>query len=188
MQKIVTRDELQEVIESVITNTNVSARVVTECDMNKTDNPFYGATKENIVAGNIGFDYECAVNNQLGREDKPLDFVPQAHKWAVPMENGCKNLVQNRERSKTYLRIKVQSAGEPTYYFKGSPINKETIAPYLKPHKKPHTQEGVDKEIVVRMYALSNVLSMKILGNELIVGEHIANAERVAQVTEVEPV
>ena len=187
--KIVTVDELQKVIESVITSTNVSARVVTECDMNKTDNPFYGATKENTVAGNIGFDYECIVNNQLGREDKPLDFAPQTHKWAIPMENGCKNLVQNRDRSKTYLRIKVQSAGEPTYSFNGTPIAKETITPYLKPHRKPHTQDGVEQEIVVRMYALSNVLSMKILGNELIVGEHIANAERVRiETREVEPV
>lgn len=171
--KIVTLPELQKIIESVKTSTFISVHVETEVDMNKTDNPFYGATKENRVAGQIGFDYENAVNNQLGREDKPLEFTAQSHKWAIPMENGCKNLVQNKDRSKTYLRIKVTSSAEPTYKFNGQEIPKETIQPYLKPHKKPNTQEN-DKEIIVRMYCLTNILGMKILGNELVIGETIS--------------
>jgi len=181
--KVVSRSELQNVIETVKTSTFVSVHVETEVDMNKTDNPFYGATKENQVAGQIGFDYETNVNNQLGREDKPLDFTAQAHKWAIPMENGCKNLVQNRDRSKTYLRMKVTSAGEPSYKFNGQVILKETIQPYLKVHKKPHTQADLDKEIVVRMYCLTNILGMKILGQDLTVGETLANeTKEVAQV------
>lgn len=178
MQKVVTQNQLQEVIESVKTNTFVSIHVETEVDMNKTNNPYYGATKENVVAGQIGFDYETNVNNQLGREDKQLNFKAQIHKWAIPMENGCKNLVQNKDRSKTYLRMKVISAGEPTYKFEGQEVSKEEIAPYLKPHSKPKTQEGLDKEIVVRMYNLINILGMKILGDELMVGETIAEHSR----------
>lgn len=185
--KIVSQTEMQEVIETVKTSTFVSIQVETEVDMNKTGNPFYGATKTNVVAGQIGFDYENAVNNQLGREDKPLDFSAQAHKWAVPMENGCRNLVQNKDRSKTYLRIKVQGAGEPTYKFEGQIVSKEAIAPYLKPHRKPLTQDGVDKEIVVRMYALANILAIKIMGEDLAVGENIAEHIKVAQAV-TEPV
>lgn len=189
--QIVTKQELIEKIETIKTSSAVSVHVETEVDMNKTNNPLYGAVKENIVAGLVGFDYEVSVNNQLGREDKELDFVMQGHKWAVPMENGNKNLLQNKARTKTYLRIKVQSTGSPTYFFNGQEISKETIAPYLKEHRKPHTQDNLDKEIIVRTYCLDNILSMKMLGDEYIVSDVVIKSgktrvtETVREVVEV---
>lgn len=182
MQKYVTRQELVEVIKSVKGSTFVSYVAETEVDMNKTGNPFYGATKVNTVAAQIGFDYEVAVNNQLGREDKPLDFVQQAHKWAVATDS--RNLVMNEALTKLYLRAKVMSAATPMYFFDGQPVSKETIAPWLKPHRKPNTQSNLVKEVPVRNVTMSNIYSMKLLGDEYIVTETLEQYNRAIAVIE----
>jgi hypothetical protein len=162
-------------IETVKGTTAVSVYAETECDMNKTGNPFYGATKKNWIAGIIGFDYGNSVNNQLGREGQETDFIPQPHKWAILPENGCRCLRQNKDRSKTYLWIKVQSSETPTYHFEGKEVSKETIAPFLKEHSKPHTQANVEKEIVARTVALANILAIKIKGEEYVIAENVAD-------------
>jgi len=179
MQKEVSRQELVDIIKSVKTSTFVSIFAETEVDMNKTGNPYYGATKVNRLAGQIGFDYENAANNQLGREDKPLDFVQQPHKWAVALSD-TRNLVTNRAGTMLYLRLKVTSAETPSYFLNGEPVSAEAIAPYLKEHRKPNTQENLDKEIVVRMVKIPNIYSMRILGDECNVSETLTNYHRVA--------
>ena len=188
MTRNVTRQELVEEIKKVITCSAVSIDVETEVKMNKTGNPYFGATKRNTVAGLIGFDYENSVNNQLGREEKALDFIQQQHKWARPTDS--RNLLTNQDETKLYLRLKVQSAGEPTFYFKGDIINKALLTPFMPEHRKPHTQDNLDKEVVVRTYGITNIISMKLLGDELIVAEHIIDAEviRERETREVETV
>jgi len=177
MNRVVSREEMQQVIETVKGSSAISVYAETVVDMNKTGNPYFGAVKRNWIAGLIGFDYGNSVNNQLGREEKDLDFTPQAHKWAIMPENGCRNLRQNKDRSKTYLWLKVQSAETPTYWLGGNEISKDEIAPYLKAHVKPHTQDNVAKEIVPRTYDLANILVMRILGDELTVGETITESQ-----------
>ena len=186
MNKVVSQEEMRQVIESVKGTSAVSIYAETVVDMNKTGNPYFGAVKRNWIAGLIGFDYGNSVNNQLGREDKELDFTPQAHKWAIMPENGCRSLRQNKDRSKTYLWLKVQSAETPTYYLNGHEISKDEIAPYLKAHVKPHTQDGLNKEIVPRTYDLANILVINILGDILTVGEIITEAQADAVSVPVE--
>lgn len=165
MKKFVTKSELVETVKTVKGSSAISVEVETEVDMRKTGNPYIGAIKLNTVAGLIGFDYETGVNNLLGKEDKPMEFKAQAHKWAVPTDS--KNLVANKDGTKLYLRIKVQSAGTPTFFFNGEKIEKALLAPFIPEHKKPATQAALDGEYVVRTYALDSIRSMKILGDEL---------------------
>jgi len=131
MSRNVTKTQLVNEIRKVITSTAISIDVETEVRMRKTDNPYFGATKRNRVAGLIGFDYENSVNNQLGREEKTMDFVAQEHKWAKPTDS--RNLLTNEASTKLYLRLKVQSTGHPVYSFNGREISKATPkSPILK--------------------------------------------------------
>lgn len=167
MKKFVTKSELIETIKVVKGSSAVSIEVETEVDMRKTGNPYVGAVKLNTVAGLIGFDYENGVNNLLGKEDKPMEFKAMAHKWALPTDS--KNLLTNKDGSKLYLRIKVQSAGSPEFFFNGARIEKALFAPFMPEHKKPATQAALDGEYVVRTYAIDSIRAMKILGDELVI-------------------
>lgn len=186
--KFATLAEVQGMIETVRGTTSVSLYAETTCEMNKTGNPFFGTTKKNWVSGIIGFDYENSVNNQLGREGKEMNFEAQQHKWAIMPENGCRSLRQNKDRSKTYLWIKIQSAKTPTYHFKGQEISKDTIAPYLKPHSKPHTQNNNTKEIFARTYGLHDILAIKMFGDVYVIAENVADHVKIETAIPAVPV
>ena len=72
--KIVSREKLAETIKTVTGSTIVKFIAETEVRMNKTGNPYLGATKVATVHGSLGWNYENVVNNQKGREDKVLDL------------------------------------------------------------------------------------------------------------------
>lgn len=175
MSRNVTKTQLVNEIRKVITSTAISIDVETEVRMRKTDNPYFGATKRNRVAGLIGFDYENSVNNQLGREEKTMDFVAQEHKWAKPTDS--RNLLTNEASTKLYLRLKVQSASHPVYSFNGREISKDLLVPFIPITKKPNTQANLDKEIIVRTYDMDNIKSVRMLGDEFVVTHTITEAE-----------
>lgn len=168
--QIITKAEAIGLFKSVKSCSAISLTAETPCDMNKRGNPFYGTTKLNWVAGLIGFSYPNSVNNQLGREDKEMDFEAQKPIWAVATDS--RNLVTNKDGSELYVYIKVQSAGKPIYKLNGDVVEAEKVKPYLKEHTKPHTQDGLDKEIVVRMFKLSNILAFRMLGEEYVIADN----------------
>jgi len=175
MPEYVTKEEIVELIKSVKTSTMITIDAETEIKVPKS-NPFRGATKRNTINGQIGFYYGNAVNNELGREDKPMDFRPQVAKWQKPTDS--RNLVTNADGSKLYVFIRVLSSGTPRYFMEGQEVSKETIAPYLPEHRTPHTQENLDKEVVVRSFALDNILGVKMLGNEFVISKTVIEQER----------
>lgn len=173
--KYVTEAEVVEVIKSVKSSTMITIEAETEIKVPKS-NPYHGAKKRNTINGQIGFYYANAVNNQLSREDKPMDFVPQMAKWQRPTDS--RNLVTNAEGTKLYVYIRVLSSGSPSYSMNGDEVSRETIAPYLPEHRTPHTQENLDKEIVVRTFALENIFTIKMLGEEYRIVERLTEQER----------
>jgi hypothetical protein len=177
----VTTNEVINMVKSVKGSTMITLETETLCDMNKTNNPFYGAIKKSVVNGQVGFYYDNAVNNQRGREEKEMDFTSQKPKWAVATD--CKGIVTNQAGTKFYLYIKILSAESPTYFFNGREVSKDNIAPYLKEHKKPHTQANIEKEVVVRMYSIENIKKVKMFGNEYEVTE-LPVADKVEKVVE----
>ena len=178
----VTKSEMVEIIKSVKTSTMVTIEAETEIKVPKS-NPYHGAMKRNKVNGQIGFYYSNAVNNELGREDKAMDFKPQMAKWQKPTDS--RNLVTNAEGTKLYLYIRVLSSGSPAYSLDGVEVSRETIAPYLPEHRTPHTQDNLDKEVVVRTFSLDNILSIKMLGEEYDIADNIVEQVRDARVVEV---
>jgi hypothetical protein len=177
MTRYVSKEEMVEVIKLVKTSTMLTLEAETEIKVPKS-NPYHGATKRNTINGQIGFYYGNAVNNELGREDKAMDFRPQMAKWQKPTDS--RNLVTNAEGTKLYVYIRVLSSGTPQYFMQGDEVSRDTIAPYLPEHKVAHTQENLDKEVVVRTFSLENILSIKMLKDEYRLVEHLTEQEKTA--------
>lgn len=179
MQNI-TVNQAVDLVQSVKC-TAVSLDIETEPKMRVTENPFIGVKKINTISGLIGFIYENSCNNQLGREDKPQDFVPQARKWGVLDGNVV------RHDGKVYVQIKVQASDTPVYMLNGRIIDKGELTPFLVVSKKPHTQDNLEKQVVVRDVNMDNVRAIRMLGEEYIIGGTVEQ-ESVATATATEEI
>lgn len=165
--KVVSRNELAETIKKITGSTIVNFVAETEVRMNKTGNPYLGATKVAHVQGSLGWNYENVVNNQLGREDKELDFVAQPQKGKLHTDNKH-FLTDEKTRTKTYLVVfplpksEEKREEKPTmYYFNGQVIDVELLKPFMVKSYTPQSQ-GTDKAIIYRTYEFKNIRSMKI--------------------------
>ena len=168
----VTVGELRDIINGIVTCQPVSADIVVDPRWRYKNHP-EGIKKHETMSGLIGFRYANSVNNQLGREDKPLDFQPQARKWGT-LEG---NLVYHKE--KVYLQFKVQSCSTPVYMDGDTVVPKSQIEDALRASRKPHTQSNLDKEVVVRDVNLDNIKCIRMLGEEYnVVQVHTVEYER----------
>lgn len=161
--KFITKQALIEKINEIKGTTIVALDIQSEPKMRKTDNPYLGTTKVTTLSGIIGYDYENAVNNQLMREGKEADFVSQPRAWGVRVGN----LIEHK--GQYYLSVKVQGSSEPIFVREGVEIKREVLEPFLYDSKKPHTQEDLDKEVVVRDIKLENIRVIRAFGEELVV-------------------
>ena len=173
--KIVSRNELKNQIETIKGATFVNFVAETEVRMNKTGNPYLGATKVSHVTGNLGCNYETVVNNQLNREGKETDFVAQPPKGKVHTSNKH-FLTDEKTGEKLYLVVYPVAKSEerkeeqPTmYYFNGEVIDVELLKPFMVKSSKPQSQ-GTEKPIIYRTYGFNNIRSMRILGEDYVVG------------------
>lgn len=162
MKTKVTTPEIVNIIQRTVKGTMaVSVDAVTEPDMRKTGNPYYGRVmKHCTMNGLIGFDYENAVNNQAKREG--LDAEREAHprKWG--------ELTPDRlfvtHKGAYYLQMKVQTASDPVYFMDGKEIAVDILKPFMPVKKASSTQAGLEKEIIVRDVKLENVKGMRFNG------------------------
>ena len=128
------------------------------------DNPFFGLVKKvSRVNGMIGWSYENAVNKQLAREDKTADFVAKPRKWGIRLIGTP--LVENK--GNFYLEMKVEKSLDHRYEdLKGNALDDATMAQvqrFIKIRPQSQTQ-GTDKEIILRDYRLSSILSITYKG------------------------
>jgi hypothetical protein len=131
----------------------------------KTDNPYKNAVKTGTLSGMIGCDYEKAVNNQLGREDKEMDFFATEHPWMARAEN---NLGKNKrkEDGKRYMPIKVQSATKPRYFLDGVDVTDKVQAFIPEKKAKPATQNKLDEAVIWRTPDVESISKIRMLGAE----------------------
>jgi len=127
-------------------------------DMRKTGNPYVGATKIAQVNGIGGsWNYGTAVNNQRGREDKPMDFVPHARKWGVRVTHADGKLTGLVEhKGAYYLEVRVGSSLHHEYRFNGAVLDGNLIHPFLA-QKREGSRQEVDNPIIVRDYKIENL-------------------------------
>jgi hypothetical protein len=156
-------DVLQSVIDGLKTAVPVSMDLVTKpSNMRVTGNPYRNAVKVVTISGMIGMDYEAGVNNQLGREDKDLDFSAQRPVW---MRHLGRNLGTNKAGNRTYVPIKVQSASKPVYLCDGLDVT-DKVTPFLRKATTPKTQDKLATKVVWRTPALDSIHKVRMLGAE----------------------
>lgn len=172
MKTKVTLREVIGIIARTVKGTNaISIDAVTAPDMLKTGNPYWDKAKKQFTLlksctmnGLIGFDYENAVNNQAGREglEQAREAKPRA--WGVLSADRIFVL----HKGKTYLQMKVQSASDPIYFDRvtGEVVDVLSLKPFMAEKKISSTQEGLEKEIIVRDITMENIIGLRFCGAE----------------------
>lgn len=168
--KSITRSELLDLIRTrkgscpITILANTDARSLAKHRDTKEANPYRGCRKIARVNGFINFTYENSVNNQRKREGLTPDFKAEERKWGSHEESdhvGC--IVEHN--GKFYLSIKGERVLERYFEYDGKRV--ELDSGFL-PKPKPLNQ-GVDKEVVYRNYAIDSIKSIKIDGEEYII-------------------
>lgn len=183
MKIAISKPSLENILQGVQGCQPVSLDIVTDPRMTKTNNPYIGTMKHNTINGLIGFNYTNSCNNQLAREGQEKDFEAQPRKWGERKGKLVYHTKDNEE--KIYVEVKVQSASEPVFMFNGQEISKALIEHYLPKHKKPSTQDKIEKEIVVRDVSFDSIKAIRVDGTEYEIAENIVEAEKVAAETPV---
>jgi hypothetical protein len=176
---MVGRSVLLAVYRRVVGATAISADIKSEPKMNKRGNPFFGigVTKSVTLSGIIGGQYSNAVNNQLGREDKGLDFVAQVPTWFRYVEGSNiigrnKNDIRGDETDALYFAMKVQTSTKPVYrYADGRIIATDEIKPFLQKSSAPKTQADLEKKVIWRTPKFASVQSIRMGGTEFVILE-----------------
>ncbi len=135
--------------------------------MNKTGNPFYDSAIKDFnirkiaeVNGAIQFNYEAAVNRQLVREGQEADFTAQAPTWGNRVGSSC--VIEHKEQYYFYVKVE-KSLGYAYVNLQGLPLDTKEVNKWLK-SRKPSDTQGTDKEIMVRKYAIANLVAITING------------------------
>ena len=133
--------------------------------------PFHGnvfkVADVNILAG---FEYINSVNNQLEREGKEPNAVAKPRKWGQRIKGTP--LVEHTNKAgeyRLYLEAKCQSVNSVEYVdAQGNAIDKADLREWTeKKSAKSSTQANVDKEIILRDYALDSIEWIAIDGHKL---------------------
>ena len=159
---------IQEMIDSIRGSRIVTFVSITDPDWasikSTGPNPFKDTVKKrSVVNGMIGFIYENSVNRQRFREGLETDFESFPRKWGTRL-HGTPWVEHNGKR---YLEVKVERVLSTEYIDQdGNIIQPETIRPFLKP-KNTTSRQGVENEIILRDYALNNIVELRLNGNVL---------------------
>jgi len=161
------QDAVVEILKNAM-STKVGLTMVTEPDMRKTGNPFYGnIVKVSEVTGHIGGSYENSLNNQLERESKDRTFEAKPAIWFKYLEgNRVVGTNKFKPMEKLYFAVKVESCTSSIYVDKatGIIVDKDLVAPFLTAKTAPATQECVDKKVVWRTVGVGSIQSMRVAG------------------------
>jgi len=191
--QVITSDRLRDMIAGLKACTAISIETETEPKLLKKGRdtgepcPYEAIGKIGVMAGLIGVDYSKSVNNQLGREDKNLDFVPHERKWGELMENRMLVRHTNKQgETNYYLQIFVKTADTPIYVWGRTEVQKSEIEEYLPKKSDPKTQDALDKKVVLRDINLNNIRMIRILGEEYIIDNRPSFLDNVMATVEAE--
>jgi len=138
-------------------------------------NPLWSRIKEvrKVVDNcqiNLGVIYGKAINGRLDKKDLPADFVPQEMKGKQEHVNKHKNLCQNMDRTKTYVRYMAmgnKGTMSVKYVLDGKDVTAE-LKPFkaIKEESQTQANAGLEQEeqIVWRTLDLENITSLSIMG------------------------
>jgi len=121
-------------------------------------------TKRTVVNGVIGFIYENSVNRQQCREGGIGEFEAQPRKWGERIAGTP--LVEHA--GKLYLEVKVERVvGQPAYFVDGVQVGKAVLEDYLPQSRSSAESQGVDREVVLRDYAMDSIRAVVMGGQRI---------------------
>jgi hypothetical protein len=147
------------------------ATLITETvpKLKKTGNNLGHVRKVSRVNVCLGFQYDNAVNRQLGREGQEGDFVAAPRQWGVKV---TPMIVEHKE--KFYLETKVEKSLDSQYIDEnGEEIPFELVEPFL-PARRKSSRQGTEKEILVRDYSLDSLKSIAFNGETYLLNTALA--------------
>jgi len=174
-QTFIPHNELAELLRSVRGSSIVSIesctepRLLAKHPVSGQPNPFRNnVVKVSRVNGIIGWQYERSVNRQRTREEMTPDFESLPRKWGFRLPGTP--LVEHEGR--LYIELKVhQSLGHRYETLDGRELDDADIEPYLPQHSAG--RQGVRGEVILRDYALENILSIKMNGKTYIISDTV---------------
>lgn len=145
----------------------------------KTGSPSPGTiTKKSHVQVNWGkWRYGSALEAQAKREGKEIAFDIKPRQWGkrLTIDGELTPLVHHVKKDGSeqyYLEAKVeQTLSAPVYYcgLTGERYDLEDVKPYLNTYRNPReessTQEGLEKKVYLRDYALTGIIELIHGGN-----------------------
>lgn len=137
----------------------------TDARLKKTGNPFGHVEKVSRVNVTLGFQYAGSVNRQRVRENETPDFVAMPRAWG---ERSPHSPLLIEHKGKLYLETKVERSLSHEYRTAdGRTLSDEQVQPFL-PTRSASRQE-VEKEILVRDYAIDSIIGIAFQGQEYVV-------------------
>ena len=180
----ITVNALADMLNSLKGSTAISLISVTPPKM-KAKCPRTNILKESYKSGLLGCSYENRVNNQLGRENKELDFKAKKMSFGQLSENKVVKTKTNKDgTTKRYIYLHVKDESTIGYTSEGQEVSEESIALWLPKESKPNTQAKSGEHVKVKQITLENIKSIKMLKEEYNIVEDSVEGSRIRNVTE----
>jgi hypothetical protein len=169
--KSITQSELERILFATKETQFISFVSVTDPDMRKRANPYFGTRKVSIVVGVINWTYSRTVNRQRGRESKPQTFRALRRRWGTrlhgtPLVKRSVETDEGEEDITLYLEVKIER--RTFHYFNPKTrrrVKESSLAKWLKKAER-NERQGVEREIVLRDYKLANIAELTIAGQQ----------------------
>lgn len=132
--------------------------------MRKTNNPYFGrVTKVASIVGLVGnWNYQDGVNRRRASEGKPADFVAEPPRWGTNDPDTCFRTYHG----KVYVNVQVQRTLNSVLHLDGKPAPSDVVAAIKAfiPDRVEAPKQELDKPLVYRSVALTNIQGLKIGG------------------------
>lgn len=163
----------EKLLVETLTNLRGSHRVklvvVTDANVYKRKCPWNDIKVIQHVDGEIGYDYESAVNDEREREGLPRSFEPQERAYGKYV--GDSPVVEYK--GQYYLPVLI-SKSERSYVAEGGifMLPPELVEPYLRKRRESSDVQETEHAVRPRDFKIKNIVVIQIDDNEAVNIEH----------------
>ena len=163
--KTINQQQLAEILFGVTHAMPIGFTALIDARARKTGNPFVEVVKLSRVSAFTGFDFESAVQRRQVKEGQEATFQASERQWGQRIAPA---LVENK--GKLYLVAKIERTAKPVYLARKTAdsllltVAKSLVAPFL-PVSAPAVNQGVDREVIYRNYALESIAAISLNGS-----------------------
>lgn len=133
-------------------------------------NPYYGHVVKHTTANVfINHNYTNSVNRQRVKEGKEADFTASERQWGMKVPHTP--LVLHEAKQEYYLEARFLGNTKSVWFHNNHIIEKERLTQWLPKDYSNSDHQGLESEdeVIIRTYALKNVVSITMNGKTYIV-------------------